>query len=245
MRLGLPVTSVETFVGDTAFPPVVHAGASMTTPSAPNTAIIAADKVLAKLGLSPAGQGDDRDGVARMKEAFARLGLDEIKEEAAWSPPGADKNAIENIHKAKGVQDMSELKTGSHRSFAWGCNFVEVRIHARTRKIRIPRIMGAYTAGYIVNPRLARSQLIGSMIWGIGGALLEATVLDQKRVRYVHEIEAFLLPEENSEFNKVNTKGLGEMGHAGTAAAIANAVHHATGKRITDLPINLSKMFDD
>ena len=260
MRLGLPVTSVETFVGDTAFPPGVHAGASMTTPSAPNTAILAADKVLAKLGLSPGGKGDDRDGTIRMKEAFARLGVDKITEQAAWSPPGSKKDAIENTYKAKGVKDMSEVKTGSHRSFAWGCNFVEVRIHERTREIRVSRMMGAYTAGYIVNPRLARSQLIGSMIWGIGGAMLEATVLDEKRVRYVNndlaeyeiavnadinEIEAFLLPEENSDFNMLNTKGLGEMGNAGTAAAIANAVYHATGKRITDLPINLSKMFDD
>ena len=260
-RLGLPVSAVETRGGDTAYPPGVHAGASMTTPSATNTAILAADQVLAKLGLPPANGGDDDEaGAERLKAAFARLKLKKIVEHAAWSPPGADKDALKNISKAKGVLDMSEVKTGSHRTFSWGSNFVEVRVHARTREIRVPRIVGAFTGGYIVNPRTARSQLMGTLIWGIGGTLLEATELDEKRSRYtntdlaeyeiavnadIQEVDVILLPETNTNFNLLNVKGLGEMSNAGTAAAIANAVWHATGKRVRDLPINLAKLFDN
>ena len=233
----------------------------MTTPSATNTAIMAADQVLAKLGLPPAdGDGGDEAGTERLRAAFARLKLKKIVEHAEWAPPGASKDALKNISKAKGVLDMTEVKTGSHRTFSWGSNFVEVRVHARTREIRVPRIVGAFTGGYIVNPRTARSQLMGSMIWGIGGTLLEATELDEKRARYsntdlaeyeiaanadIQEVDVILLPETNTEFNMLNVKGLGEMANAGTAAAIASAVWHATGKRIRDLPINLTKLFDN
>lgn len=257
-QLGLPVSEVEAQVGDTNFPPGVHAGASMTTPSATNTAVKVADQVLEKLGLTPGGGDNGTDGARRIREAFARLGIEKVTEHAQWSPPGARDDALDELPKAAGVLDMSEVKTGSHRTFSWGSNFVEVRIHARTREIRVPRIVGAFTAGYIVNPRLARSQLMGTMIWGIGGALLEATDLDEKRARYVNtdlaeyeiaanadisDVDVILLPEENNApFNTLNVKGLGELANAGTAAALANAVWHATGTRIRELPINCAKL---
>ena len=101
---------------------------------------------------------------------------------------------------------------------------------------------------------------MGTLIWGIGGTLLEATELDENRSRYtntdlaeyeiavnadIQEVDVILLPETNTDFNLLNVKGLGEMSNAGTAAAIANAVWHATGKRVRDLPINLAKLFDN
>ena len=251
-RLGLPVDRVETRAGDTRYPPGVHAGASMTTPSATNTALKAADQVLHRLGLSGAA------GENRITRALAHLGVEKLVERAEWSPPGAAADAIDKVSRAQGVLDMSETSLGSHRTFAWGSNFVEVRVHARTREIRVPRIVGAFTGGYIVNPRTARSQLMGTMIWGIGGALLEATELDEKRVRYTNrdlaeyemaahadigEVDVILLPETDTRFNTMNVKGIGELANAGTAAALANAVWHATGRRIRDLPINLDKLF--
>ena len=256
-RLGVTASEVEMRAGDTAYPPGVHAGASMTTASATNTAIKAAEQMLARLGL-PKPHGGNREGVQRLRDAIARLGVNTVKEHAEWSPPGAKEDSLKSMYQAKGVLDMSEVKTGSHRSFSWGANFVEVWVHSRTREVRVPRMVGAFTGGYIINPRTTRSQLMGTMIWGLGGALLEATELDEKRARYVNsdlaeyeiaanadvqDIDVIILPETNDDINAMNVKGLGELANAGTAAAVATAVWHATGKRIRDLPIKLDKLF--
>jgi xanthine dehydrogenase YagR molybdenum-binding subunit len=141
--------------------------------------------------------------------------------------------------------------------YALGAEFVEVRIHALTREIRVPRIVGAFAAAHIMNPRTARSQYMGGMIWGIGSALHEATEIDRKRARYVNDnladylipvnadveqMEIILVPEQDSFVNPAGVKGLGELANVGTAAAISNAVFHATGKRIRELPIRLEKL---
>jgi xanthine dehydrogenase YagR molybdenum-binding subunit len=141
--------------------------------------------------------------------------------------------------------------------YALGAEFVEVRIHALTREIRVPRIVGAFAAAHIMNPRTARSQYMGGMIWGIGSALHEATEIDRKRARYVNDnladylipvnadveqMEIILVPEQDSFVNPTGVKGLGELANVGTAAAISNAVFHATGKRIRELPIRLEKL---
>jgi xanthine dehydrogenase YagR molybdenum-binding subunit len=143
---------------------------------------------------------------------------------------------------------------GEKLMYALGAEFVEVRIHALTREIRVPRIVGAFAAGRILNPRTARSQLMGGMIWGIGSALHEATEIDPQRARYVNdnladysvpvnadikELEVILVPEEDHDVNPAGVKGLGELANVGTAAAIANAVYHATGKRLRKLPIRI------
>jgi xanthine dehydrogenase YagR molybdenum-binding subunit len=142
-------------------------------------------------------------------------------------------------------------------AYAFGAEFVEVRVHAATREIRVPRIVGAFAAGRIVNPRTARSQYLGGLIWGVGSALHEATEIDRKRARYVNDnladylvpvnadvdkVEIILVPEEDSKVNPAGIKGLGELANVGTAAAISNAVYHATGKRIRRLPIRIEDL---
>ena len=135
----------------------------MTTASATNTAILAAEQMVAKLGLPKQDRGN-HDGVQRLRDGLARLGLDVWTEYAAWSPPKANPDAQRSMYQAKGVLDMSEVKTGSHRSFSWGANFVEVLVHSRTREIRVPRMVGAFAGGYIVNLRTTRSQLMGTIV---------------------------------------------------------------------------------
>lgn len=128
---------------------------------------------------------------------------------------------------------------------------------ARTRKIRVPRALGAFAAGRIVNPRTARSQLMGGIIWGLSSALHEATELHERAGRYVNTnladylipvnadiqtIDVILIPETDDWVNPLGVKGLGELGNVGVNAAVANAVYHATGVRVRDLPIWLEKL---
>ena len=136
--------------------------------------------------------------------------------------------------------------------FAHGAQFVEVRIDRFTGQIRVPRMVGVFAAGRIMNPRTARSQLAGGQIWGIGAALLEATELDRATGHYVNDnlaeyhvavcadvgsVETVMLDETDAIINPLGIKGVGELGITGVNAAIANAVFHATGIRCRKLPI--------
>jgi xanthine dehydrogenase YagR molybdenum-binding subunit len=137
-------------------------------------------------------------------------------------------------------------------AYAFGAHFVEVRVHALTREIRTPRMVSAFAAGTIVNPTAAHSQFMGGAIWGLSSALHEATEIDPRTARYVNEnladyrvpvnadvpaIEVIIVPEPGDESNPLGIKGIGEIGIVGVNAAVANAVHHATGVRVRNLPI--------
>ena len=140
---------------------------------------------------------------------------------------------------------------------AYGAQFVEVAIDGYTREIRVTRHLGVFAAGRIINPKLARSQFIGGMTWGISMALHEHAVMDARFGDFVTKdlssyhfstsadipsIEVEWIDEHDPHINPAGVKGIGEIGIVGTAAAIANAVHDATGVRIRDLPITLDKL---
>jgi len=118
-------------------------------------------------------------------------------------------------------------------------------------------VAGAFAAGRIMNPRTAHSQLMGGMIWGVGSALHEFTEIDRREARYVNDnlaeylipvnadvgqVDVILVPEVDDETSPSGAKGIGELANVGTAAAVANAVCHATGKRIRDLPFTIDKL---
>jgi xanthine dehydrogenase YagR molybdenum-binding subunit len=141
--------------------------------------------------------------------------------------------------------------------YAMGAEFVEVRINARTREIRVPRLVGAFAAGRIMNTRTAHSQLMGGLIWGMSSALFEAPEVDERNARYINKdlaeylvpvnadvqkVEVILVPEIDKDVNPAGVKGLGELGNVGTNAAVSNAVYHATGIRIRDLPIRIEDL---
>jgi xanthine dehydrogenase YagR molybdenum-binding subunit len=140
---------------------------------------------------------------------------------------------------------------------AFGAHFVEVRVDADTGEIRVPRMLGMFAAGRIVNPRTARSQLIGGMTFGLSMALFEQAVIDPRAGAIVTndladyhvptnadvgDIDARWLDEADPHVNPMGTKGIGELGIVGSAAAVANAVFHATGIRVRDLPITPDKL---
>ncbi len=140
---------------------------------------------------------------------------------------------------------------------AFGAQFAEVEVDADTGETRVRRMLGVFAAGRIINPTTARSQFIGGMTMGIGMALMEESVMDREfgdflnrdLAQYhvpacadVRDIEAAWLEESDPHLNPMGSKGIGEIGIVGAAAAVGNAVHHATGIRVRDLPITPAKL---
>lgn len=140
---------------------------------------------------------------------------------------------------------------------AFGAQFAKVAINPTTGEIRVQRLVGAFAGGRLVNPLLARSQLMGGMVWGLGQALFERSQLDSRNGRWmnadlsealvatnadVRDIEVITIEEDDRSGHPLGIKGLGEIGVVGVAAAIANAVFHATGQRIRGLPLTPDKL---
>ena len=151
-----------------------------------------------------------------------------------------------------------EIKAQSQLSrHAFGAQFVEVRVDADSGEIRLNRVLGVFAVGRVINPKTARSQFIGGMTQGLGMALQEESVMDRGFGDYlnhdlaqyhvpvnadIEDIEAVWLDEDDDELNPMGSKGIGEIGIVGTAAAVANAVFHATGRRVRELPIRLDRV---
>ncbi|MBB5953638.1 xanthine dehydrogenase YagR molybdenum-binding subunit [Saccharothrix tamanrassetensis] len=210
--LGVDFPDVELRIGDTALPKATVAGGSSGMTSWGSTVVAAAEAFRAKFG--------DRAGVG---------------DEAGASMPEDDSSDEYAMH-------------------AFGAQFAEVRVHVDTGEVRVPRLLGVFAVGRVVNPRLARSQLIGGMTMGLSMALHEQSVLDERfghvvnhdfaeyhiaTNRDVPNVEARWIDEHDPHTNPMGTKGVGEIGIVGTAAAIVNAAHHATGIRVRDLPLTL------
>jgi xanthine dehydrogenase YagR molybdenum-binding subunit len=274
-RLGVNLSSVRVEVGDTRLPPAPVAGGSNTSASACSAVLKTCDAVRARLfnGAATANQGPlagqnageltladgqviGANGAGeKLEDTFRRMGVSSIEEYSEFVPEGLGPEAITALY--DGRLTMVGGPHGKKVMYASGAEFVEVRVHALTREIRVPRIVGAFAAGRLMNTRTAHSQLMGGMIWGISSALHEATEIDTRYARYtndnladyyvpvnadIKQVEVILVPEVDHDVNPAGVKGLGELANVGTAAAVANAVYHATGKRIRDLPIRIEKL---
>ena len=138
--------------------------------------------------------------------------------------------------------------------------FAEVKIDEQIGVARVTRIVNAVAAVRILNPKLAASQILGAVVGGIGMALHEETLTDNRFGRFmthnladyhmpanadVHTIDVIFVDEKDNEINPLGVKGVGEIGIVGTAAVIANAIYHVTGKRVRDLPITIDKLLRD
>jgi xanthine dehydrogenase YagR molybdenum-binding subunit len=161
----------------------------------------------------------------------------------------------------EGLEATAEMPANPYTKqvsmYSFGAQFAEVRVHEETGEVHVPRLLGVFDAGRIINPKTARSQLLGGMTWGLSMALHEHSVIDPRFGHVVNQdlagyhiaanadvgsVEVHWMDEPDMYFNPMGAKGIGELGIVGTAAAIANAVHHATGIRVRDLPITLDKL---
>jgi xanthine dehydrogenase YagR molybdenum-binding subunit len=153
------------------------------------------------------------------------------------------------------AQPGAEKQAYSMHSF--GAVFVEVHIDRELGVIRVPKVVGRYGIGRLLNAKTGRSQFIGGVVWGLGMALMEESLLDQRTGRIVNanlaeyhvptnadvgEIDVDVVQEHDPHINSLGVRGIGEIGITGVAAALANAVYHATGVRVRRLPITLDTL---
>lgn len=232
--LGLPPDRVHFALGDSTFPYAPSHGGSQTMASVGSAVHAACLAARARLMAMETGDAPSRS--ERYEEILARHGLDMLEVVETATP------------------DDAASRFSMH---AFGAVFAEVAVDPDFGLIRARRVVGAYGAGRIVNPRMARSQAIGGMVGGIGMALLEATTLDRTTGRIANAtladylvpvnadiptLDAIFVDEEDPHVNPLGVKGIGEIALVGVAPAIANAVFHATGRRVRDLPIRMESL---
>lgn len=251
-ELGVPIENVTVSLGDTDLPPAVVAGGSSSTASIAPAIMAACSAIRKRLGY---GREPATDVIA----AMAAAGIGTVEEFAETRAHGQGPESIQALYRGKAVP-AGGIHLEDRVQFALGAQFVELRIHARTREIRVSRAVGAFAAGRIINPRTAHGQLVGGMIWGIGSALHEQTEIDPRNASYVNanlgdyllpvnadidDIKAIMVEEEDKLINAAGVKGVGEIGVVGMAAAIANALYHATGRRLRDLPLRIEHVLEE
>jgi xanthine dehydrogenase YagR molybdenum-binding subunit len=253
--LGLSIDRVRFELGDTEFPEAPGSGGSTTASSAGSAVKLACLELRKRFAvLAVADPASPLHGVA----------LDALGADDGALLAGGKQDRYADILARAGKSELSaELTTTiseDHKKYAmhsFGASFAEVRVDEELGVVRVARIVGAYAAGKILNAKTARSQFIGGIIWSIGMALFEETARDPRTARAmtrdfadyhipVHadipDLDVIMIDEHDPYVNELGAKGIGELGNTGTAAAIANAVFHATGKRIRDLPIRLDKV---
>src|SRR5258708_276244 len=205
------------------------------------------DSAQPKAGLAGGSAGTASWGWAIFNAASALR--TRLREEYGGSVPAGGLSASDAFETNPEAQQFS--------MHAFGAQFAEVRVDADTGEVRVPRLLGVFAIGRVINPKTARSQLLGGMTMGLSMALHEVSVLDSRFGDYVNHdlaeyhiatnadvgtIDVTWIDEEDLHVNPLGVKGIGELGIVGTAAAIANAVYHATGIRVRDLPITLDKL---
>ncbi len=275
-RLGLKLEQVAVEAGDSTLPPASLAAGSSHTASIVHAVAKACDQIrdqVARAAVTSntgpfAGRDPDSlrfsdgglvapDGAGEpLEDAVKRVSPGAVQAYAENLPKGLEPKALATLYSGKPPMSRGHQREDV-TAYAFGAQFVEVRVHRWTREIRVPRMVGAFASATIVNPMTAHSQYMGGMIWGIGAALLEKTDIDLRHARYVNDniseyhvpvnkdvrkVEVIMVPETDDQVNPLGIKGLGEIGIVGVNAAIANAVHHATGRRIRKLPIRIEDL---
>ncbi|GJE58353.1 xanthine dehydrogenase family protein molybdopterin-binding subunit [Methylobacterium trifolii] len=256
--LGLTMEDVTTKLGDTRLAEAPVAGGSWTAASS-GTAVMKACRNVGEQVFKLARQ---MEGSPLANVDFERVAFTDGRIEVAGDP-GRSVSLVDAM-RAAGVESVEATESAGpdtdfnakYEAYTHSAVFVEVKIDEELGQVRLTRVVSAIAAGKILNPKTARSQIIGGVVMGIGSALEEESMMDHRLGRFmnhnlgeyhvpvsadIHDIDVIFVDEEDKA-NPLGVKGLGEIGIVGTAAAVANAVYHATGKRIRHLPITIDKI---
>ncbi|MBR1122585.1 xanthine dehydrogenase family protein molybdopterin-binding subunit [Bradyrhizobium lablabi] len=256
-RMGVPIDNVTVRLGDSTLPACPIEGGSWIAASVSHAIIGAADEVRGELLRIAKTMPDTPFADALAGDVVLTNGKLARAGDVARSVPIADvmrHGKVEHIERIKDntFADISKYARNTHSAV-----FVEVKIDEEIGIIRVTRAVSAVAAGRILNPKTAGNQVVGSVVGGIGMALHEETLIDHAFGRImnaniaeyhvpvhadIHDIKVIFVDEPDSIINPLGMKGVGEIGIVGVAAAVANAIYHATGKRVRDLPITLDKL---
>ncbi len=242
---GMALSDVTFQLGDSSLPTAPLQGGSFTVSSVGSAVRQACQLLRGKL-------------VARMKERYPQL-LDKAAEDfeirGGQVQVGTQRYPLEEMDARVDAEPSA-----SRQGFACATHsavFVEVRIDEALGTLRVSRVVSAVAAGRVINPKTARSQILGGVVWGLGMALHEETQVDHGLGRYMNhnlaeyhipvnadigDIEVIFVDEPDAIVNELGSKGVGEIGVVGVAAAVANAVRHATGRRLRDFPLTVEKL---
>ena len=255
--LGVPLDNITIKLGDSTLPQSPVEGGSWMAASVAHAIAATADEIRKELWrlahevpASPLAGTKSQDVVLREGKIVNKQDPDRAVTIADAMRAGK----IDRIAKQKST-DFKE--DSAHARNVHSAVFAEVKVDEQLGVIRVTRVVSSVAAGRILNPKTARSQIAGGVVWGIGMALHEETLVDHHLGRMmnadfgeyhvpvnadVHDVDVIFVDEPDDIINPLGIKGVGEIGIVGVAAAIANAVYHATGKRIRDLPITLDKL---
>lgn len=248
--MGVPMNQVTVEIGDSNLPPAPGSGGSWGAGSSGSGVYYACmalrDRMAKTAGLADSAQLAIKDG--RVSADGGMLAMADFM--AKYAPQGLEADG--QITPGKEMEDYSQN--------AYGAHFAEVGVDIDSGEPRLRRMLSVFTAGRILNAKTAHSQAIGGLIWGLGSALHEETVIDERYGRYVNndlagyhvpahadavDVDAIFLPEVDDKSNPLKSKGLGELGICGAGAAVANAIYNACGVRVRSYPITLDKLILD
>jgi xanthine dehydrogenase YagR molybdenum-binding subunit len=202
------------------------------------------------------GRVESSDGrIVRYGELLERSGLPHLDGDAQWFAPGQKPEVIAQARQGLVVPAGPEFP--DFVAFSYIAHFVEVRVNPRIPRARVARVVSVADCGRVISKRTARSQMYGGLVWGIGAALCEQSEVDPRFGGFLNanvaeyqvpvnadigSFEVDFIDEPDLKFNALGARALGETASVGAAAAVANAVFHATGKRVQDLPIRIEDL---